>query len=39
MKFGVFSNADLAVLKEYLQNKGVKVGRIFNYTKLATDPL
>ena len=34
MKFGVYTNADLSMLKQCLNKQGIKAGRIFNDKKL-----
>jgi len=39
MKFGVYTNADLKVLKSCLVDKGVKAGRIYNDENLKLDLL
>ena len=38
-KYGVYTNADLAILKQCLEDQGVKAGRIFNDKKLSIDLL
>ncbi|WOH35941.1 hypothetical protein RI844_11165 [Thalassotalea fonticola] len=39
MKFGIYTNANLATLKQCLKNKGIKAGRIFKDEKLNIDLL
>lgn len=39
MKFGIYTNANLTVLKQCLNNQGVKAGRIFKDKKLNIDLL
>jgi hypothetical protein len=39
LKFGVYSNANLPILKQCLEDQGVKAGRIFNDKKLGIDLL
>jgi hypothetical protein len=38
-KYGVYTNADLPILKKCLEDQGVKAGRIFNDKKLSIDLL
>ena len=38
-KFGVYTNANLLILKKCLEDRGVKAGRIFNDKKLGIDLL
>ena len=38
-KYGVYTNADLPILKQCLEEQGVKAGRIFNDEKLGIDLL
>jgi hypothetical protein len=38
-KYGVYTNADLPILKQCLEDQGVKAGRIFNDKKLSIDLL
>jgi hypothetical protein len=38
-KYGVYTNADLPILKQCLEEQGVKAGRIFNDKKLGIDLL
>jgi hypothetical protein len=39
MKFGIYTNANLPMLKQCLINQGVQAGRIYNDTKLNIDLL
>ena len=39
MKFGIYTNANLKILKQCLNNNGVNAGRIFNDKKLNIDLL
>ena len=39
MKFGIYTNANLPILKQCLINQGVQAGRIYNDTKLNIDLL
>ena len=39
MKFGVYTDTNLPILKKCLKNQGVKVGRIFSDKKLDIDLL
>ena len=39
MKFGIFTNANLSILKQCLNNNGIEAGRIFEDEKLGIDLL